>query len=397
MKNFLTTALLLLTALCANSQQVHWSGSPLLSPEINPDNSVTFRLFAPNASQVEVVGDFLSQQLIDSPFGKVEVPGSASLVKDENGVWQYTSAPLSSEFYIYNLVVDGLRIADPSNVYQLRDVSSIHNVFIVPGERGDLYAVNSVPHGSLTRRWYNSETLDMNRRITIYTPPGYESSKEDYPVLYLLHGMGGDEEAWPMLGRTAQIMDNLIAEGKAKPMIVVMPNGNAIQEAAPGESTQGMTAPTMNLPKTMEGSYEKAFPDIVKFVESNYRVKNDKSHRAISGLSMGGFHSLHISKEYPDLFDYIGLFSAAIMPLTETPSSFYEDTDKKLEVQFQKNPKLYWIAIGKDDFLYNANVDFRKKLDENKYDYTYFENGEGHIWRNWRIYLSMFVPMLFQD
>ncbi len=397
MKNLFITALLLLSVLCTFAQQVHWGGEPIVSPQINPDNSVTFRLFAPNATKVVVVGVFLPQQLIYSPFGKVEAPGSELLTKDENGMWQYTSVPLQSEFYTYNFVVDGLRIADPSNVYQLRDVSSIHNVFIVPGEKGNLYSVNAVPHGSVTRRWYNSSALDMERRITIYTPPGYENSKEDYPVLYLLHGMGGDEEAWSVFGRTAQIMDNLIAQGKAQPMIVVMPNGNAIQEAAPGEAAQGMYPPTMFLPKTMEGSYEKSFPDIIEFVENNYRVKKDKAQRAIAGLSMGGFHSLHISKQYPDLFDYVGLFSAAITPLTKEDASFYKDTDKQLSAQFQKNPKLYWIAIGKDDFLYDANVEFRKKLDENKYDYTYFENGEGHIWRNWRIYLSRFAPMLFQD
>ena len=217
-----------------------------------------------------------------------------------------------------------------------------------------------------------------------------------YPVLYLLHGMGGDEEAWISLGRTAQILDNLIAQGKAKPMIVVMPNGNASQEAAPGESSRGMVPPTMQLPKTMEGSYEQAFPEIVKFIDKNYRTVKSKSGRAIAGLSMGGFHSLHISKQYPDMFNYVGLFSAAIMPNKEASSPIYENMEGKLKVQFDKNPALYWIAIGKTDFLYKANEEYRKLLDKKGYKYTYYESDEGHIWRNWRIYLTEFVPMLFR-
>lgn len=174
--------------------------------------------------------------------------------------------------------------------------------------------------------------------MTVYTPVGYETSGKRYPVLYLLHGMGGDEEAWISLGRTAQILDNLIAQGKAKPMIVVMPNGNASQEAAPGESSRGMVPPTMQLPKTMEGSYEQAFPEIVKFIDKNYRTIKSKSGRAIAGLSMGGFHSLHISKQYPDMFNYIGLFSAAIMPNKEVSSPIYENMEGKLKVQFDKIP-----------------------------------------------------------
>ena len=285
---------------------------------------------------------------------------------------------------------------DPANIYLIRDVSTLTNVFIIGGDRADLYKVNSIPHGTVSRTWYNSPALGMERRMTVYTPAGYETSGKRYPVLYLLHGMGGDEEAWISLGRTAQILDNLIAQGKAKPMIVVMPNGNASQEAAPGETSRGLLPPTTQLPKTMEGSYEQAFPDIVKFVDKNYRTIKSKSGRAIAGLSMGGFHSMHISKQYPDMFNYAGLFSAAIMPNKDVSSPIYEDIEGKLKVQFAKNPALYWIAIGKTDFLYKANVDYRKLLDENGYKYTYYETDEGHIWKNWRIYLTEFVPMLFK-
>jgi enterochelin esterase family protein len=289
-----------------------------------------------------------------------------------------------------------LKTTDPNNVYLIRDVATVTNVFIIGGGRADLYKVNKVPHGTVARRWYNSPSLNLTRRLTVYTPAGYETSKNSYPVLYLLHGMGGDEEAWIALGRTAQILDNLIAQGKAKPMIVVMTNGNVSQEAAPGESALGFYKPSMQLPKSMEGSMEASFPDVVKFIESNYRTVAKKTGRAIAGLSMGGFHSLHISNQYPDMFDYVGLFSAAIMPNKGIKSPVYDNFDSKLKIQFSKKPALYWIAIGKADFLYQANSDYRKLLDQNGYKYTYYETEEGHIWKNWRIYLSEFTPLLFK-
>jgi enterochelin esterase family protein len=208
--------------------------------------------------------------------------------------------------------------------------------------------------------------------------------------------MGGDENAWLELGRTSQILDNLIAQGKAEPMIVVMTNGNAALEAAPGESSLGFAPPTINLPKTMEGSFETAFPEVVSFVDKHYRTIRKKDARAIAGLSMGGYHSLHISKQYPDKFGYIGLFSAAITSDRGGDSPIYKDTDAKLKKQFAMNPKLYWIAIGKTDFLYQANTEYRKLLDEKGYPYTYYESEDGHIWKNWRIYLTEFVPLLFK-
>lgn len=146
----------------------------------------------------------------------------------------------------------------------------------------------------------------------------------------------------------------------------------------------------------MDGSFETSFPEIVKFIDKNYRTIANKKNRAIAGLSMGGFHSMHISKQYPDMFDYIGLFSAAIMPREDAKSPVYEDLERKLARQFAKKPALYWIAIGNTDFLYQANKDYRKMLDEKNYSYTYRESDGGHIWRNWRIYLSEFLPMLFK-
>ncbi len=389
-----TIALLICTMTYA--QEALWGGSAVVSPEIHADNTVTFRLLAPHAEKVQVTGDFLPVQQIVTPDGKTEGVRVADLVKNDKGVWEYTTPePLPSELYYYTFLVDELEITDPSNVYMIRDVTSVTSVFIIGGGCGDLYKVNKVPHGTVARLWYNSPTLNLDRRLTVYTPAGYEGGNDRYPVFYLLHGAGGDEEAWISLGRSSQILDNLIAQGKAKPMIVVMTNGNPTQEAAPGESSLGYTVPTMRQPRGVEGSFEMAFPDVVNFIDANYRTIADKQHRAIAGLSMGGGHSLHISMQYPDMFDYVGLFSAGIRFNRETQSPVYEDIEGKLEIQFSKEPALYWIAIGKEDFLYDANAEYRKMLDEKGYKYTYYESGEGHIWRNWRIYLSMFAPMLF--
>lgn len=393
MKRLTALTVALLIGVTMFAQQALWGTAPVVSPEIHDNNTVTFRFKAPKAVRVQLTGDFLPVQ----KNAKFEAPGIVDLKEGQEGVWEYTTPePLKPELYSYSFIVDGLRMNDPANVYLIRDVSTLTNVFIIGGDRADFYKVNPVPHGTVSRIWYDSPALGLERRMTVYTPAGYETSGKRYPVLYLLHGMGGDEEAWISQGRTAQILDNLIAQGKAKPMIVVMPNGNASQEAAPGESSRGMVPPTMQLPKTMEGSYEQAFPEIVKFIDKNYRTIKSKSGRAIAGLSMGGFHSLHISKQYPDMFNYIGLFSAAIMPNKEVSSPIYENMEGKLKVQFDKNPALYWIAIGKTDFLYKANEEYRKLLDEKGYKYTYYESDEGHIWKNWRIYLTEFVPMLFR-
>lgn len=394
------SVLTLMIAVCATmmAQQALWGFSALKSPEINPDNTVTFRIHAPKAISVKVTGDFLPTQKMETPFGLVDVPGTADLTEGKDGVWEYTTpSPVSPELYSYSFIVDGQRMNDPSNVFQIRDTATITSVFLVGGdEPADLYKVNDVPHGTVSKVWYNSPTLGTDRRMTVYTPAGYEKGNKRYPVLYLLHGMGGDENAWSELGRAAQILDNLIAQGKARPMIVVMTNGNSDLQAAPGESSLGFTQPTTQLPRTMDGSFETSFPEIVKFIDKNYRTIANKKNRAIAGLSMGGFHSMHISKQYPDMFDYIGLFSAAIMPRENAKSPVYEDLEGKLARQFAKKPALYWIAIGNTDFLYQANKDYRKMLDEKNYPYTYRESDGGHIWRNWRIYLSEFLPMLFK-
>jgi enterochelin esterase family protein len=358
------------------------------SPEINEDRTVTFRLKAPKAEEVKLTGDWLP--------ARGYIPGSVLMEKDEKGVWTYTTEALKPELYGYAFMVDGLRVNDPNNAFLTRDIATNTNIFILSGEQADLYKVNKVPHGSVTRRWYDSPGMQMKRRITIYTPPGYENSRKKYPVLYLLHGAGGDEEAWIELGRPSQILDNLIAQGKASPMIVVMPNGNVIQDAAPGEGTQGFYKPAFNVPKTMDGTYEETFMDVMNFVESSYRVKANKAHRAIAGLSMGGFHTMHISRYYENTFDYMGIFSAAIIPNQDTTSHVYHDMNKKLRIQMENGYKLYWIGIGKEDFVYRGNMEYKAKLEAMGFPFTYRESEGGHIWKNWRVYLSEFTTLLFK-
>lgn len=395
----LTTIIALFMSITAFAQQnlSFGQGPQPLSPEINSDNTVTFRMAAPDAAKVQITGDFLPSQSIETEYGTFDIQGTVDMVKGADGIWTYTSDVLKPELYIYNMIVDGVKITDPLNVYTIRDINNLFNVFIIGGDRADLYKVNKVEHGTVSKVWYDCPTEGIKRRCTVYTPAGYETSKKKYPVFYLLHGIGGDENAWSELGRAAQILDNLIAQGKAEPMIVVMTNGNISEEAAPGETSKGFTVPTMDLPKTMDGYFENAFPDVIKFVESTYRVKADKAHRAIAGLSMGGFHTLFISINNPDTFDYIGLFSAAVdREQYNGLKTIYENRDQKIDRLFSKNPKLFWIGIGKTDFLYENNTALRGVLDSRKYKYTYLETDGGHIWRNWRIYLSEFVPLLFK-
>ena len=403
MRKHIILAALCLMGMAAQAQQnLSWGQGPqVVSPDVHADNSVTFNLIAPEAQKVQITGDFLPPKKVEFNGNTYDTPGVADLVKNAQGVWSFTSDKLQPELYTYNMIVDGVKIIDPLNVYNIRDINNLFSVLLISGDaRTDLYKVNKVAHGTVSKVWYESPTAGLTRRCTVYTPAGYETSGKDYPVFYLLHGIGGDENAWSELGRAAQIMDNLIAQGKAEPMILVMTNGNISEEACPGETSNGFLVPTMMLPKTMEGSFETAFPDVVKFIEKTYRVKKDKAHRAIAGLSMGGFHSLFISINNPDLFDYVGLFSAAVDQQQNANNggfpNIYENRNAKIDRLFAKNPKLFWIGIGKTDFLIKNNNDLRAYLDSKHHKYTYLETDGGHIWRNWRIYLSEFTPLLFK-
>lgn len=393
-------AMTLLACTITFAQQALWGGSQIVSPEVHENNTVTFRLHSPKAVKVQITGDFLPTQKVQMPFGEFDGPGVADLKEGKDGVWEYTTLePLKPELYSYSFIVDDLRMTDPSNAYMIRDVSSVTNIFIIGGERADLYKVNKVPHGTVSRVWYNSPMLGMDRRLTVYTPAGYETSGKRYPVLYLLHGIGGDEEAWMALGRTSQILDNLISQRKAEPMIVAMINGNVIQEAAPGEGSDGFVKPELWLPRTMNGEFETAFPDIMNYMDKNYRTLANKKNRAIAGLSMGGFHSVYISMNYPDKFGYVGLFSPALNDHSDTQgdSPIYKDIPEKLAKQFKDAPKLYWIGIGTSDGLIKPIETFRKEyLDSKGYKYEYLETDGGHIWRNWRLYLTEFAPKIFK-
>lgn len=387
MKKLLAFAVLLTWAVSAGAQEtVMLNTGDIKSPEMHQDNVVTFRMKAPDAKKVEIEGSFLN--------------GRKDMTKGNDGVWTYSSAPLWPELHTYCFYVDGIRMLDPQNVYMIRDIATYTNYFLIDGALSANYIVRDVPHGTMSKVWYPSPTLGMSqRRMTVYTPAGYDNNtKEKYPVLYLLHGAGGDENAWSELGRAAQILDNLIAQGKAKPMIMVMPNGNGGQQAVPGEYPNSMYKPSFMNERTMDGAIEAAFvKDVVGYVDSHYRTIADKQHRAIAGLSMGGFHSLWISANNPETFDFVGLFSAAIS--RENPQGeyayIYQNLDKKLTAQFKKAPKLYYIAIGDKDFLFNDNVNYRSKLDAKGVKYEYWETDGGHEWRNWRKYLNAFLQKIF--
>ena len=377
-----------LMALGSMAQQQLGQRPRVKSPVVNADGTVTFNFYDPTAQRVSVNGDFReigSQRL--------------EMTKQDNGVWTVTTAPLNPELYSYSLSVDGQRFVDPSNSYVNRDISTLSNIFIVSkssDDKGHLYQVNNVPHGTLSRVWYDSPTLGQQRRMTVYLPAAYDGKKR-FPVMYLLHGHGGDETAWGDLGRASQIMDNLIAEGKCMPMIVVMPNGNPTCNAAPGWWHEGMYTPDGNAfnQRGAKATMEESFLDIVKYVDSHYQTIAKREGRAVTGLSMGGGHTFGISRLYPETFDYYGLQSAATR-MAFGGSDNQAKFDEQMARLFNSKPKLYWIAIGKEDFLMQMNNDLRKYLDEKGYKYEYYENDGGHIWRNWRIYLTMFAQKIFK-
>ena len=306
-------------------------------------------------------------------------------------MWTYTSEPLTGELYSYSFLVDGVRTMDPNNIYQNRDIATWTNIFTIsaePGDKGWYYEVHDTPHGNVAHVWYNSPTLGTTRRMSVYTPAGYEGGKQKYPVLYLLHGSGGDEDAWLDLGRTAQILDNLIAEGKAEPMIVVMPNGVFYNRAAPGAAVN-MFQPTMtNSRSDSTVEIEDSFPDIIKYVESNYRVKKGGDYRAVAGLSMGGRQSSRLSRRYPGTFSWVGQFSGVAVP--------NGDNDPELAAQFAAKPKLFWIGVGKDDGVKRNSLILKDYCDAHGYPCEYYESDGGHIWRNWRVYLTVFAQKIFK-
>ena len=366
------------------AQQAIFERQNIVSPQKNDDGTVTLRLRAPDAQKVEVMGD-----CIDGYF--------KPMTKGDDGVWTFTTQSLAPELYSYRFYADGVEMQDPSNWHRSRDVRSFMSTFIISKEEGDagyLYENHNVPHGNIQQVWYDSPTLGMSRRMSIYTPAGYEKGG-NYPVLYLLHGMGGDEDAWLTLGRASQILDNLIALGKTVPMIVVMTNGHADNDASPEFTALAKR-------ERQKASFEESFPEVKQYIEKNFRVKKGADNTAMCGLSMGGYHTFHISLMNPRMFGYLGLFSAAVRMDRNSNKAIdqqiAEDATVSAQIAavFKAKPHLYWIGIGKTDFLYEQNKGLRAYLDKMKYPYEYYENEDGHIWRNWRIYLTVFSQKLFK-
>lgn len=362
------------------------------SAELLPDNRVIFRLYAPKAQSVSVSGEWMAG------WG-----ASEKMERNDTGLYTYTAGPLKPELYAYSFTVDGVRMTDPNNVQVRRDGTRYESFFIIPGTGSDLYIQkDNVAHGTVTKIWYNSSVLEMQRRMYVYTPAGYENGRRRYPVLYLFHGAGGDEDAWTTMGRAAQILDNLISEGKARPMIVVMTNGNAPQSCAQNDLP---LAPVSGVEETASyfkyaGKFEEHLvKDVVPFIEMHYRTLTGMNNRAIAGLSMGGGQTLTIAGDNPGIFGYIGVFSMGITnygPQTPDAEKHEQERGAKIEALKASGYKLFWIACGKDDFLYQSVVTLRNTLDIHNFKYTYRESTGGHTWANWRIYLSEFAPMLFK-
>lgn len=398
MKKYLFTSIAvfgLMVSLPSFAQEVG-QVEKLVSPEISASNDVTFRLKAPLASSVKLSGNWMP--MVANANGQGASRQLVDLVKDQNGVWSTQVKALAPELYGYTYIVDGVTTLDPANLKVARDGTfRTESLLYVSGPASELYWAKTGPKGSVHQIWYDSKTLDLTRRMQVYTPPGYEDSKEAYPVMYLLHGGGGDEEAWPTLGVAANILDNLINAGKAKPMIVVMTNGNPGQAAA---TVVSPAIPASTLPVGGMGSmlFEKSLvADVIPYIENHFRAKKNKESRALTGLSMGGLQTMNTSFEHPSLFNYIGVMSMGFADMSRFGIKLdVSKRDQQIEDLKKAKPALYWIACGKDDFLYDSVVTMRKELDKHTFPYQYRESAGGHTWTNWRVYLSEFAGMIFK-
>jgi enterochelin esterase-like enzyme len=436
-RRFIFAIIAMLLGAAAFSQERNAEGQMMRpqrprSPEISADGKVTFRLSAPKANEVLVH---------NSSGGWCVWPEGADVAmkKDDQGVWSVTIGPLKPEFYTYTIVVDGVQALDPSNPMISRDGSNYSSALRMTGDKTKNYEIKDVPHGALTQVWYPSPTLKLTRRVYIYTPPGYEpTGNTRYPVFYLLHGGGGDEDAWTTLGRAPEILDNLIAAGKAKPMIVVMTNGNANQKA----SQDVLPAPLMGGPggpggpgpggPGAQGSQQDVAAaraqwarfqnslvnDVIPYVDKNYRTKADRENRAIAGLSMGGGQTFYIAFNHIDLFSYVGVFSAGwptipgIAVPIPAPANFAQlrgpditrsvDPDKFFALMPQLNSsansklRLLYVHCGAEDGLITVHNLIKDQLKARGINATVIEtHGYGHEWPFWRVALEDYAPRLF--
>lgn len=343
------------------------------SPEIHADRTVTFRLFAPKASEVVLMGSPGILEFIKEP---------KPLQKDSKGVWSLTIGPVPPGFYTYGYAIDGgLRMPDPSNPnLELRRWGATSS-FIVPGAEKAVFEERPVPHGTVHVDFYDSKNLGTSRMFYVYTPPGYETSKQKYPVLYLLHGNGQTEASWTWTGLANVILDNLIADGKAKPMIVVMPYGHIPREIKPVPPVPA----TANDGAAIE---KELLQEIKPSVEIKYRVLTDRNHRAIGGLSMGASQSMSIGLHNLDKIAYVAAFSGA---------GNRAEWDKADPAMLNKMLKVLWIGVGTEDPGYAGVKGMADFLAQKKVKLTFNESGGGHSWPNWQQYLAKYAPLLFRD
>jgi enterochelin esterase family protein len=379
-------AALLAVASTATAQRQQRQPTPndtLKSPEVSDDHKVTFRIYAPKASEVTVGGDFGTQ---------------AKLTKDDNGVWSVTVGPLTPDYYSYSFVVDGVRTLDPKNPTIKQGIASLDNMMSVPGKESEFQENQKVPHGEIRQVWYSSSTLNQQRRMHIYTPPGYDASSDKYPVFYLLHGGGDEDSGWSTIGRAGFILDNLIAAQKAKPMLVVMPNGSLPRPANLPRVAPGQTPPA-DVAKRM-AELQQRFPDellkdVIPIVEKSFRVKTGGENRALAGLSMGGGQTLATISTSPDQFAYVGVWSAGIFGNADewekSHTTFLDSADK-----VNKSIKRFDITVGNKDFVLNSSKNLDEILKKHGIKHEMQLSEGGHTWINWRHYLNEFAPRLFQ-
>jgi enterochelin esterase-like enzyme len=349
------------------------AAEPLISPEVQADNRVTFRLRAPAAGEV----------VLDREGAK-RVP----MQKDSQGVWSVTVGPLEPDLYGYSFIVDGVTMFDPSNRVTKFNFIYTANVVHVPGPSSLPWEINNVPHGAIHHRFYKSSVVGDERDYYVYLPPGYdERARQLYPVLYLLHGFSDDASAWTAVGRANVIFDNLIAQGKAKPMIVVMPLGYGAPEIVkPGAGLRDATLRQRNYERFRDALLGEVQPQ----VEKSYRVARDRNSRAIAGLSMGGAESLYVGLNALDRFAWIGAFSSGGL------GDDFNNTFPRLDAKANNQLRLLWIACGTEDGLIATNRKLREWLQTKDVHHVNIETPGAHVWMVWRRNLADFATLLFR-